>query len=80
LGGVDGLPEALDVIKTMLATSDEKIGFIYTDEKGVLAKELLKPEYADKIIPYKGNFAQGDEAKYFIIESPLENWNLKPEN
>ena len=69
IGGNDK-PSILDVIKTMLATTDEKIGFIYSDEDGILASELLKPEYADKIIPYKNNFAQGDEAKYFIIESP----------
>jgi len=59
----------------MLATSNEKIGFIYSNEDSILASELLKPEYADKIIPYKDNFAQGDEAKYFIIESP-HNQNL----
>lgn len=61
-------PTIKEIIDLMLATTNEKIGFVYFDEKSDIAQELLKPEYADKIEPYKSSVAQGMESQYFIID------------
>ena len=66
----EGVPNVKEVIDTMVATlnENEKIGFIYYDEDSPIAQLLLSPEYADKIVAYPKNVAQGAEAQYFIVD------------
>ena len=69
--------EITDTIETMINSlnTGQHIGYIYQNETSEIYDFIINKhkEWADKIIPYKGNSAQGDEAQYFIIEPPIIN-------